>query len=721
MTNGYSYGQVSEKTRRVKILVDAMGVLGNQAQVDIKDVLNLLNEIRSNYQDIDDVFVDAARKILEGIAEDGHVDEDERALLKGISITFSEPISKSPVEAVTGKKFVLTGDFDIAGGKATVKRMIEAGGGKALGSVSKKTDYVVVGNQGSDAWAFGNFGNKIKSALEIQLTGKGPVKVVSEVALLSFFEQDESNVINVLREQEDRFSKQWESAKVVSKNFNGLTSGQQQAFDLAKEGHNIFLTGLGGTGKSFVLNKIIEWAMEAGKNTVVCAPTGIAALNVGGSTIHRVLGIRPGVTLKAGTVPWIPKESPLPACDLMIVDEISMCRLDLFDYLSASLRRAAIMRKEVGKKPSQLIVVGDFCQLPPVVTKEERPLLEQKYHREIGAGYPFAGDEWDSWDFARVELVEAIRQRDAEFVAALNACRVGDTSGLRWIEEHAAPQEPRDGITLCGRNNEAERENKRRLDALASPSFTYYGEKSGEVEPGDLPTSTMLELKAGARVMVLVNFSEDTCMNGSLGTVSSCEEDSVSVLFDTGKEIKLEPYRWEITKPIFEDGKTKLSTVGTFTQIPLKLAYAITIHKSQGQTFDAVSIHPECWDPGQLYTALSRVSDITGLHLKYRCQDSFLVTSPDVIRFNEGTWTKPTSSHLTKTDADKPNGRSLESIGISPSSGLKVLQRAGISNIDQIISMTESDLKSIKGMGPGKINNLMNKLEEYKMIQEEQR
>lgn len=223
---------------------------------------------------------------------------------------------------------------------------------------------------------------------------------------------------------------------------------KKKAFDLVKEGKNVYLTGLAGIGKSYIVERIIEWAQTSGLNVITCAPTGIAALNVGGSTVHRVLCIRPGRTLEKDPHPFVPTDSPLPDCDLLILDEVSMCRMDLFDYLSAVLKIAGKIRKQKGKGLCQLLVVGDFCQLPPVITNEERRFLEEKYGYDVGEAFAFQSSEWAFWNFEEVELCEAIRQRDAHFVAALNACRFGDKNGARWIEQHALVNPLPDSIIL---------------------------------------------------------------------------------------------------------------------------------------------------------------------------------------------------------------------------------------------------------------------------------
>lgn len=654
----FEYGQTSERTQKIRALIERVSELGNNPSTNIFDIQNVLSDIEKNYSNIDDVFVTAAKSLLSEIEADGKIDVEERNNLSNFISIFNNPISDEPVTAIKDMRFVLTGDFSIDGGKGIIEEMIKAGDGRVTTGVSRKTNYVVVGALGSDAWGYDGFGGKIKKALDLRLTNKANVLVVSEQAFLSYVSNNNHAANQVLEEQSERFRKQDESVRVVSRNFSGFTAGQQEVLDSVENGENIYLTGLGGTGKSFILDKIIERAKSEDKSIIACAPTGIAALNIGGSTIHRVLGIGPNKTLSMSTNPWINNDSPLLTCDLMIVDEISMCRLDLFDYLSLALKNASKLRRD--KKLCQLIVVGDYCQLPPVLKDEDRKILEQKYGFDVSAGYAFMGTEWDTWHFKKIELTEAIRQRDASFVAALNACRVGNTKGLKWIEEHAATEIPSNAIILCSLNEKADLENKKSLDKIAAVPHCYYADIDGEVEPSDMPTSRNLELKPNARVMALVNNSETTYMNGSLGTVMNCAEDCVTVLFDSGSVCDVYPNRWEITKPILSDGKTKNEVIGTFKQIPLKLAYAITIHKAQGQTFDAASIYPDCWDPGQLYTALSRLTSIEGLHLAHHIQDRFLITSKDVLRFNEGKpverrWLKPKEAHSTNQSTNEPN------------------------------------------------------------------
>ena len=338
--------------------------------------------------------------------------------------------------------------------------------------------------------------------------------------------------------------------------------------------------------------------------------------------MHRVLCIRPGRTLEKDPHPFVPTDSPLPDCDLLILDEVSMCRMDLFDYLSAVLKIAGKIRKQKGKGLCQLLVVGDFCQLPPVITNEERRFLEEKYGYDVGEAFAFQSSEWAFWNFEEVELCEAIRQRDAHFVAALNACRFGDKNGARWIEQHALVNPLPDSIILCSTNAQARDENMQRLNALKDEEMTFVAHVTGEVLKSDMPTDEELSLKPGARVMALVNNSEDTFMNGALGTVINCDGPGALVRFDGIEATFVQSFEWKITKPVLINGRIEKEVVGTFEQIPLKLAWAITIHKSQGQTFDRAIIYPDCWDFGQ--------------YLAHHINDNFLVTSKEVLDFLNG-------------------------------------------------------------------------------------
>lgn len=398
-----------------------------------------------------------------------------------------------------------------------------------------------------------------------------------------------------------------------------LTKDQQRAFDACVSGKNVFLTGEAGTGKSFVIEKVMEELKN--KKILVCAPTGIAATNVGGTTIHKLLGLKEGAyspEKKKIITRAKSKDNPLRLADVVIVDEISMCRIDLFDSLVLSLKKY---------KKKQLIVVGDFCQLPPVLSEDERAALEAIYGRPIRSGYAFESEYWTG--FTSIALKEIMRQNDPEFIQNLNLARHGKSECIEYFNSHAAKEEVENGIFLSGRNKDVSDRNKEELDKLPGKEYVFKAKKVGE-RVASLAEEE-LKLKIGAKVMFLVN--TDDYVNGDTGEVVKISDNAIWVK-TKGQVVEVKKYTWQsfVYKVKGEKDKEEIEKVpvGTIKQFPLKLAYAITIHKSQGQTFDAVNLNPECWDSGQLYCALSRVRDIKKMWLSQEIRPEFLVTDEAV-------------------------------------------------------------------------------------------
>ena len=402
-----------------------------------------------------------------------------------------------------------------------------------------------------------------------------------------------------------------------------LTKDQARAFDAIKSGANVFVTGPGGVGKSYLLELVKQWAEDSGRSFVTCAPTGIAAVKIGGCTIHKAMRIIPSDPIEHRNNPVLSSKSPLRGCDLLIIDEISMCRIDLFHYLTRCMADLNIQRAAEGRNPCQLVVLGDFYQLPPVMFGEDLRVLSAVYGNWLNNGFCFGTPAWGYWDFVTVELKAVIRQDDAQFVEALNKCRVGDAEGLHWIVEHASKKPVPGAIKLFSRNAGVDAENARSIEEIVAPPKLYRARVWGRVGKGCMVVPEVLELKPGARVMMAVN--EGDHVNGSMGTVVECREDSALVDFDDGGVDVVCMHEWEVTEPRLSGWDVVVEVVGSFTQIPLKLAYAATIHKSQGQTFDAVDLNPECWERGQLYTALSRLSRVEGLYLTAQMHDRYLI------------------------------------------------------------------------------------------------
>lgn len=416
---------------------------------------------------------------------------------------------------------------------------------------------------------------------------------------------------------------------------NELTSDQKIAYEYMKSGENVFVTGEAGTGKSFVVNRFIAEMEKQHKNILVCAPTGIAAINVGGATIHRCFqaSLEPQINIRIKTAPKCVQDA-----DIIIIDEISMCRVDLFDYVVRVIAKA----EELSLKRKQLIVIGDFFQLPPVTTKEDRQVLEKVYP-DYKKGFAFESKNWVDFHFKVVVLKNVKRQNDSVFIQELNKVRIGNPSSIDYFNKNASKEKINNGIILCARNAVAKKINEEELDKISSRATIYKSQVNGDVKASDKPTEDALRLKVGARVIVLINDSESNrFQNGSLGEVVALEKECVHVKIDkTQEEIMFNKHEWEIENYTVEEqsehGETyknvKKQKVGSFKQIPLKLAYAITIHKSQGQTYDKVNLIPYSFSCGQLYVALSRVKSIQGLCLLQRMTQEYLICDSKVKEF----------------------------------------------------------------------------------------
>lgn len=413
-----------------------------------------------------------------------------------------------------------------------------------------------------------------------------------------------------------------------------LRGKQKIAYEYMQQGRNIFLTGDAGTGKSFVVNKFISWCKETDKQIVVCAPTGVAAINIGGVTVHRVFKIPIKPLIES------PKSIPvtLRDADVILIDEVSMLRLDIFDYISNILFALNSFRRQSGKKDVQIILVGDFFQLPPVLIDKDREVLEAyKYRNGMGKGFAFQSKYWSAFNFVCIQLDEVVRQDGIRFIQNLNAIRYGDYSGIRYFNMCSRTDSISDAILICGTNKAVNKKNEEEYKKIKSKEFVYDADIEGEVAESDKIVPDKLKLKVGCRVMTVINDYAGKYQNGTLATVLTLTEDKIVILTDDGEVADIEPYTWSINNYSANNTKNKvrlkLDCIGTFTQYPLKLAYAVTVHKSQGQTFDKVNLNPYCWDCGQLYVALSRVKTIDGLHLTEPIRPNYLIASRDVKEF----------------------------------------------------------------------------------------
>lgn len=414
----------------------------------------------------------------------------------------------------------------------------------------------------------------------------------------------------------------------------GLTPSQKRAYNAIMSGYNVFLSGHAGTGKSYLLRKVIDDLTKAGKNVVVAAPTGIAAINVGGTTLHRLFQLKPDVY--AGRTPRVPPVLK-KRTDALFIDEISMCRIDLFDYVGRVLQKT---------HPIQVVVVGDFCQLPPVLRGrgggaelDEKAILDQYFGFDVGGGYAFLSPQWKRLNFRPMVLEEVVRQDDPLFIEALNRARMGDTWSLRYFAENASRSALPGGIYLAGRNAEVDQLNAVKLGSIDAAAFVYEAKNKGDVTAEDRKVAPeQLVLKVGARIMTTVNDPNGDYFNGSTGVIVELDENHIIATMDDGVECEILRNTWEVIRYIVDESDPenpvfKRKVVGEYIQYPIKLAWAVTIHKSQGQTFSKVNLNPSCWDSGQLYVALSRVQSVEGLHFTRPIYDKYLFLDPRIAEF----------------------------------------------------------------------------------------
>lgn len=391
-------------------------------------------------------------------------------------------------------------------------------------------------------------------------------------------------------------------------------------------GH-LFITGKAGTGKSTLLQ---HFRLHTKIPLVVLAPTGVAAVHIGGETIHSFFRFAPGVTKKeARSDAFFTEDRELyRKLEMIIIDEISMVRSDLLDCVDTFLRIVRDDDRAFGG--IRMVFFGDLYQLPPVVTSREYETFRTIYPSEWFFDSIVMQSILQS-DTERVELIELTtiyRQQDPEFIELLGAIRTKSATQehLDAINQRVSTDaDDASAITLTGRRDTAAQINQAHLQTLTTKEMIYDGTHSGTFPDGHLPTIAQLVLKVGARVMFVANDPEGRYVNGTLGTVKKLKKNSVLIHIDGGGLEEIEPHTWELThtvlKPNQELEKEKL---GEFTQLPLMLAWAVTIHKAQGKTFERVIINLErgAFAHGQVYVALSRATALSGITLTHPVQPS---------------------------------------------------------------------------------------------------
>lgn len=417
----------------------------------------------------------------------------------------------------------------------------------------------------------------------------------------------------------------------------------QTALDLIQEtNQSFFLTGKAGTGKSTFLKHIVE---TTSKNYVVVAPTGIAAVNVGGVTIHSFFQfpLRP-LLPEDEDIKVFRKNSEkrkiISAMDTLIIDEISMVRADLIDGIDYSLRRnGGNPNLPFGGK--QVVFVGDIFQLEPVTIRNSG---EQKIINEIyGSSYFYNAKVFEKVNLFTVELQKVYRQTDPIFISLLDKVRIKETSQAdidkinSRVFSETELKKKEFAITLTTKNDLADRVNSIKLLELKTNPFTYTAEVSGDFEENKYPTDPEMTLKEGAQVIFIKNDTDKRWVNGTIGQVNELTDTTIKVKLKDGSVHSVEKRVWENIKYQYNKDKKKIEQeiVGTFKQYPLKLAWAITIHKSQGLTFDRVVIDfgDGTFASGQAYVALSRATSFEGLFLKQKMQTTDIYIDEEIKDF----------------------------------------------------------------------------------------
>ncbi len=400
---------------------------------------------------------------------------------------------------------------------------------------------------------------------------------------------------------------------------------------------NVFITGRAGTGKSTLLD---YFKKTTKKNIAVLAPTGVAAVNIGGQTIHSFFKFGPDITPDK-VRKYDDNAALYNALEAIVIDEISMVRADLLDCVDKALKLSRSDKKPFGGM--QIIFIGDLYQLSPVVTGKEREVFRTHYKSQ----YFFDSKAFNNLEMEMIELEKIYRQKDHKFINILNAIRNNSVTAeqLREINKRLHPNfEPKINdfyINLTTTNDMAYAINSRELEKLKSKLFIYRGRIKGSFDKKYLPTDIDLKVKIGSQVMLLNNDSAGRWVNGTVGKIADIrkkgKEDIIIVETQNREFVDVSPYTWKIYNMIFNKETESLDSevLGSFTQYPIKLAWAVTIHKGQGKTFDRViiDIGKGTFAHGQTYVALSRCTALDGIVLKKPIQKKHIFMDWKIVSF----------------------------------------------------------------------------------------
>lgn len=418
---------------------------------------------------------------------------------------------------------------------------------------------------------------------------------------------------------------------------------------------NILITGRAGTGKSTLLAYFRD---HTKKKVVILAPTGVAAVNVSGQTIHSFFQFKPSVTPASIKRKKSAGKTIYKKLTTIVIDEVSMVRADLLDCIDKFLRFNGPDEK-LPFGGVQMIFIGDLYQLPPVVTSAEREIFRTHY----SSPYFFSAKVFDQLNMEFLELEKVYRQKDDEFVRLLNTIRnrtVTDDD-LAKFNARCDPQfEPPAGsfyLSLTSTNDLAAAVNEKRLAELPGKIWKARGEIIGDFGKEYLPTDVDLKLKRGAQIMLLNNDSYGQWINGTIGKIRKFETDDdgeeiIVADLDNGDTARISPYTWKIYRFFLKNEELRSEEVGSFRQYPVRLAFAVTIHKSQGKTFENVMIDVGrgTFAHGQMYVALSRCTTLAGIVLKQPLKKNHIMMDWQVVKFLTGIQYAQSAKTLSRED-----------------------------------------------------------------------
>ena len=415
---------------------------------------------------------------------------------------------------------------------------------------------------------------------------------------------------------------------VLSEEFESIVEQLENTKD------HFYITGKAGSGKSTLL---AYFRSVTQKNTAVLAPTGVAAIRVKGQTIHSFFGFPPKV-IQTRHIKKVRQIELLQNLETLIIDEISMVRADVFDAIDYSLR---VHRKKLTQPFGgvQVIVFGDLFQLPPVVNMDESSLLERIYPN---GQFFFHSNIFQDAQFKTLELQSIYRQTDDHFIYLLNAVRDGSitNSQIDNLNDSLVDNFEMDEgkIILTTTNARASGINQNYLKQLSSEEFSYRAQATGQFYKELFPTDEVLKLKKGAQVIMIKNDPEKRWVNGSIGTIHDIAEKKIKVKINH-KIYEVKKEKWDRIQYSYDDDQQEVleNVTGSFKQYPMRLAWAITIHKSQGQTFEKVIIDMSqgSFAPGQLYVALSRCISLEGIELLRPLKKSDVIVNKQLVGFQD--------------------------------------------------------------------------------------